>query len=235
MRPQSFAPVAQLDRVLPSEGRGHRFESCRARQLKQDVTAYPVPLNPLRTERVRKTYILQGPGQKTHPRPAQAAGDVLHENGVMSHSSQPRVFQLLLGTRVILRGAQMSKSLMTVIFSLILFCICPTAAQAQDGNELLMQCQSLLKILDDDLAVPVNTGAMYCAGMMMGVRTTLQFAAQGMIWKGYKEVFCVPQIGNDQAARIVVKYLKDNPAKLHEPNALLAIGAFIDAYPCDSK
>lgn len=27
------APVAQLDRVLPSEGRGHRFESCRVRQL----------------------------------------------------------------------------------------------------------------------------------------------------------------------------------------------------------
>src|SRR5690606_36751644 len=25
------APVAQLDRVLPSEGRGHRLESCRAR------------------------------------------------------------------------------------------------------------------------------------------------------------------------------------------------------------
>ena len=28
-----YAPVAQLDRVLPSEGRGHRFESCRARHL----------------------------------------------------------------------------------------------------------------------------------------------------------------------------------------------------------
>src|SRR5690606_7656140 len=26
------APVAQLDRALPSEGRGHRFESCRVRQ-----------------------------------------------------------------------------------------------------------------------------------------------------------------------------------------------------------
>ena len=24
-----IAPVAQLDRALPSEGRGHRFESCR--------------------------------------------------------------------------------------------------------------------------------------------------------------------------------------------------------------
>jgi hypothetical protein len=28
----AHAPVAQLDRALPSEGRGHRFESCRVRQ-----------------------------------------------------------------------------------------------------------------------------------------------------------------------------------------------------------
>jgi hypothetical protein len=27
------APVAQLDRALPSEGRGHRFESCRVRHV----------------------------------------------------------------------------------------------------------------------------------------------------------------------------------------------------------
>ena len=30
---QSFAPVAQLDRVLPSEGRGRTFESSRARHF----------------------------------------------------------------------------------------------------------------------------------------------------------------------------------------------------------
>src|SRR5215210_6651643 len=29
---KAHAPVAQLDRALPSEGRGHRFESCRVRQ-----------------------------------------------------------------------------------------------------------------------------------------------------------------------------------------------------------
>ena len=34
---QASAPVAQLDRVLPSEGRGHRFESCRARHYNQPV------------------------------------------------------------------------------------------------------------------------------------------------------------------------------------------------------
>ena len=28
------APVAQLDRALPSEGRGHRFESCRVRHCR---------------------------------------------------------------------------------------------------------------------------------------------------------------------------------------------------------
>src|SRR5262249_38688853 len=32
------APVAQLDRALPSEGRGHKFESCRARQTNQSVS-----------------------------------------------------------------------------------------------------------------------------------------------------------------------------------------------------
>jgi hypothetical protein len=32
-RSQRLAPVAQLDRALPSEGRGQGFESLRARQL----------------------------------------------------------------------------------------------------------------------------------------------------------------------------------------------------------
>ena len=31
--PTDEAPVAQLDRALPSEGKGHTFESCRARHL----------------------------------------------------------------------------------------------------------------------------------------------------------------------------------------------------------
>ena len=35
MQRHPSAPVAQLDRVLPSEGRGHRFESCRVRHYNQ--------------------------------------------------------------------------------------------------------------------------------------------------------------------------------------------------------
>ena len=40
--PLGDAPVAQLDRALPSEGRGHRFESCRVRQF------FPCSVNPRR-------------------------------------------------------------------------------------------------------------------------------------------------------------------------------------------
>ncbi len=36
------APVAQLDRALPSEGRGHRFESCRVRQPTHAMTPYGI-------------------------------------------------------------------------------------------------------------------------------------------------------------------------------------------------
>src|SRR5690606_38727324 len=32
------APVAQLDRALPSEGKGHTFESCRVRHLFQGLS-----------------------------------------------------------------------------------------------------------------------------------------------------------------------------------------------------
>ncbi len=38
-QPSDLAPVAQMDRVPPSEGGGHRFESCRARHLKQRFKA----------------------------------------------------------------------------------------------------------------------------------------------------------------------------------------------------
>jgi hypothetical protein len=35
------APVAQLDRALPSEGKGHTFESCRVRHFRQTTLGYP--------------------------------------------------------------------------------------------------------------------------------------------------------------------------------------------------
>jgi hypothetical protein len=45
------APVAQLDRALPSEGKGHTFESCRVRHLGKNWARQNPPL--LRSKRRR--------------------------------------------------------------------------------------------------------------------------------------------------------------------------------------
>src|ERR1700694_4986885 len=38
---EPHAPVAQLDRALPSEGKGHTFESCRVRQSVRYIRTMP--------------------------------------------------------------------------------------------------------------------------------------------------------------------------------------------------
>ena len=47
-------------------------------------------------------------------------------------------------------------------------------------------------------------------------------------------LFCTPEQGvtNGEAARIVLKYLKDNPQKLDQNEVELAIQAFREAFPC---
>ena len=40
---EKHGPVAQLDRALPSEGRGRTFESCRVRQFFNGLAGTPKP------------------------------------------------------------------------------------------------------------------------------------------------------------------------------------------------
>lgn len=46
--------------------------------------------------------------------------------------------------------------------------------------------------------------------------------------------FCVPanKITGGQVARVIVKYLKDHPERLHENETFLAIQALQAAFPC---
>jgi hypothetical protein len=70
--------------------------------------------------------------------------------------------------------------------------------------------------------------AMACTGHIMGVVDVLYL---------YRSTpkFC-PSLPNtieyDQAAKIVVKYLREHPATLHNDASVEAYKAFIDAYPC---
>ena len=92
-----------------------------------------------------------------------------------------------------------------------------------DGNELLKQCLAVEK---ENINESFNIGM--CLGLGQGVRNTMQLLPNNE----FKACFPKNGISNGQATRIIVSYLKKNPAKLHENEIALIIMAYIDAYPC---
>ena len=100
-----------------------------------------------------------------------------------------------------------------------------------DGKYLLDQCNVAVTFQDSGEIPPGYLSAVsYCYGYLEGIGE-LNSINKGL---GRFAYFCVPKDGipNTQAARIVVKYLRDNPAKLHENKAVLAVLALKEAYPC---
>ncbi len=101
------------------------------------------------------------------------------------------------------------------------------------GNELLAECNLVIRMMDDGVAPSAREGPKVgrCLGMMQGI-TSLNMVYQ--VKDRDSALFCLPSngISNGQAARIVVKYMRDNPSELHNEQSLVAIAAFIDAYPC---
>src|SRR6185312_3828463 len=94
------APVAQLDRALPSEGKGHTFESCRVRQLSQQLsTLFAVfqfrPVRRMSAQPVRATFrhclthVVPLAGNRGHldaiaaPIPAQARTRLLDQTSTL--------------------------------------------------------------------------------------------------------------------------------------------------------
>jgi hypothetical protein len=107
------------------------------------------------------------------------------------------------------------------------FLILPKFSYA-DGNILLEQCLSAEKGFDtNETQDPLNIGM--CLGLVQGGRNAMDIMSENSKFKA-----CFPKGGirNDQGVRIVLSYLKSNPAFLHEDEVALTMLAFIDAYPC---
>lgn len=105
-----------------------------------------------------------------------------------------------------------------------------TRVMALDGNGLLLACKSGIKALEGE-KVFNQFEAGYCAGIVEAVETTL-VVFNNTVPKEYRT--CFPTTGTTigQKARIVVKYLEENPANLSEPATVLAIKAYKTAYWC---
>ena len=97
-----------------------------------------------------------------------------------------------------------------------------------DGNQLLEFCIATEKYFDTR-EIQDELGMGMCLGLVQGVRNTMQLMGNDGSVK-----ICLPGNGikNDQATRIVVSYLRKNPASLHENEVVLTMRAFINAYPC---
>ena len=128
----------------------------------------------------------------------------------------------------------MRKSILAIFLTLGAAFSSEVRASGNDGNELLADCNLVIRMMDDDGVVPSATEALKvgrCLGMMQGI-TSLNMVYQ--VKDRDSALFCLPSNGMSagQAARIVVKYMRDNPRELHNNGSLVVIAALKDAYPC---
>jgi hypothetical protein len=106
-------------------------------------------------------------------------------------------------------------------------------ALRSDGNKLLRECEDALKAVGTTTTTAREFGqGLYCIGFVHGlVDMNTVYDADGAA-----TFFCPPQeftVG--QGVRVVVKFLQDHPERLHKDEAILAVSALQQAFPCLSK
>ena len=110
-------------------------------------------------------------------------------------------------------------------------------AGVHDGNDLLQKCNNVIKIYEDGIAEGeitkiMSADASFCNGMMQGMTNTIIFFDAFQVTQS---IVCLPKngISNGQAAKVVIKYLKEHPDQLHVADSGLAFLALMEAFPCN--
>lgn len=99
-----------------------------------------------------------------------------------------------------------------------------------DGNRLLGACQAVVKYMDGDKSTN-SYDFGYCVGIVEATEGSLIILDEALS-RDYKTCFPSDPTSNGQKARIVVKFLQENPALLNKPATYLAMLAYKSAYPC---
>jgi hypothetical protein len=110
-------------------------------------------------------------------------------------------------------------------------------AETIDGHHLLQMCNNTLKILtgtaiDDEVTEAMMFDAGVCIGMIAGISRTL--FTLGKRQEVRRPLACLPDrpMTNEQATRMILRYLEANRERMHRPGAELALDAFREAFPC---
>jgi hypothetical protein len=119
-----------------------------------------------------------------------------------------------------------------IYISLVVGLLLNSSASYADGNTLLQRC-SVVEKFTDGKTTDDELGAGVCLGLVKGINLTLTFIRE---ISGNEAAIntCIPEsVNNGQAVRVVLAYLRANPATLHLDEVVLIILALQEAFPCD--
>jgi Rap1a immunity proteins len=110
----------------------------------------------------------------------------------------------------------------------------PSLSEAQDldGVRLLRACGAAVKQQDGmNVSDQDMLESLWCIGYVQGFLDSISITQSVT---GSRQGVCLPPQGvaNDQAVRILVKYLRDNPQSLHESGRSSLYIALAKAFPC---
>ncbi|MFZ0774044.1 MAG: Rap1a/Tai family immunity protein [Candidatus Sulfotelmatobacter sp.] len=122
-------------------------------------------------------------------------------------------------------------------FILFLASAAPASAEST-GNDILEKCQIAVRLFDNGGG---PSGEHFDGGWCFGwVAGALQLTKLHNEWASTVKdkpgllQFCLPDPGIPaiQAARVVVKYLKEHPEQLHQDGMGLTVAALRESFPC---
>jgi len=114
----------------------------------------------------------------------------------------------------------------------LLFAGTTAHASTKTGAELLRECSATLKASDGGkLTMSETLEATLCLGYVSGFLDAIPVA---ITTTRARPNICPPEQGitNDQAVRLVVKYLRANPDKLHESGRMSLYIVLAKTFPC---
>lgn len=129
------------------------------------------------------------------------------------------------------------QSMFLIWFSLGWSVNCLANPLENTGINLLRACNNVDKIIESKNS---DVDELMSASWCIGVVSTARDLASGFTTSGLLDLnmmVCLPKsgVGNEQAIKIVTRYLEENPQKLHFPATILAFVALKDAFPCSSQ
>lgn len=105
-----------------------------------------------------------------------------------------------------------------------------------DGGGLLKKCSLAVRVFDSEkLSSSDAVDGAFCVGYISGKHDTdfmVQMLEEHQTIALMKHACTPSNSSTEQAVRVVAKYLRDNPERLHLPAAVLVTDAIRNSFPC---